>query len=178
MNEKFRKVLDLVKESDKLSGKEKFELEMLLDKADRSVKSYDLGSQINCLKDLRRTLNDPDNFADDGIFDYIAGRYTEILNLAIERFSRDKLALDYLDDDFFPAFDDYRPITFRRVLESLGELKEIDGGIIFKPDDHDLLERNLDVRKDGGMGYSAEGPSGVFCAYQEETGEKPISFWI
>ena len=178
MNEKFRKILDLVKESDKLSGNEKFELKMLLDKADRNVKSYDLGSQIDCLKELWRTINDPENFRDDGVSDYIAGKYTEIINLMIKRLSRDKLKLDYLDNEFFPAFDDYRPITFRKVLESLGELKEIEGGIIFKPKDSDLLERDIEIRKDSGMGYDPSGPNKVFCSYQEETGEKSISFWI
>lgn len=178
MNENFRKILELVKESDKLSGSEKFELKLLLGKADRNVKSYDLGSQINCLKDLQRAINDPENFADDGVSDYIAGKYTEVINLAIERLSRDKLKLDYLDDKFFPAFDDYRPITFRQVLESLGELNELDGGIIFKPNDPNILDRTLEVRKDDGMGYAPEGPINIFCAYQEEEGEKPISFWI
>ena len=113
MNKKFRDILDIIKDNDKLSGIEKFELKLLLDKADRNVKSYDLGSQIECLKELRRTLNDPDIFKDESIAEYVSGKFTDIINLVMERLSRDKMKIDYLDDEFFPAFDDYRPITFK-----------------------------------------------------------------
>ena len=178
MNKKFRDILDIIKDNDKLSGIEKFELKLLLDKADRNVKSYDLGSQIECLKELRRTLNDPDIFKDESIAEYVSGKFTDIINLVMERLSRDKMKIDYLDDEFFPAFDDYRPITFKRVLESFGELKEVNGEIILKPKDPEILERNIDIHSDDGMGYDGKGPNKVFCAYQDDTGDKQISLWI
>lgn len=174
MNGKIKKLLDIVRENNNLSGEEKFELSLLLDKASRNLESYDLGRIISGLKNLISDLDDPDLFTSQ---DYLKPRYQDILHIVLDRVTRDKRKLDFQDDPYFPAFDDYRPITFERFLGSLGDVEKTnDGKIIITPKDPGLLLRDIKVSRDDGMGYAPEGSSKVFSAYQDD--DKDISIWI
>ena len=86
---------------------------------------------------------------------------------------------DYLlNTEYFQPFDDYTPITFEKLLRSLGTKveKTEDGRIIFTPDDPDILDRHLKIAKDDGMGYAPDGFQDVFSGYQGD--DNNIYLWI
>ena len=173
--DEFLKLIDLVDNSGSLTGKEKFDLKLFLDKASRSLESYDLGRQIDYVKQLIGDLENPEFVSSEHKFK--ASTYKEVLMVVLERLERCKIKIESLDDSFFPAFDDYRPIRMKSFLESLGDLKVCENGdILLTPKDLSLLNKTLDVFKDDGMGYSPEGSNKVFCAYQEDNNN--IELWI
>jgi len=172
--DEFLKLIELVDNSESLTGKEKFDLKLLLDKAGRSLESYDLGRQIDYVKQLIGDLENPEFVSSKHKFK--ASVYKEVLMVVLERLEKCRIKIESIDDSFSPAFDDYRPIKMKSLLESLGDLKICENGdIVLTPRDPGLLNKTLEVFKDDGMGYSPEGSNQVFCAYQEDNNN--IELW-
>ena len=165
-DEAIKKVRDLVKENKFLTGSEKFELDLILDKASRNLESYDLGTIIEVLKDLIKDLGDPELFRDQ---DYV-------LFKVLEKVELEKRRTDIHDNDYFPAFDDYRPITLERILSSFCKIEKEGDKIVLIPKDKNLLDRKVNIYHDDGMGYSPGGSIPVFSAYQDK--DDNISMWI
>lgn len=172
-DEAIKKVRDLVKENKFLTGSEKFELDLILDKASRNLESYDLGTIIEVLKDLIKDLGDPELFRDQ---DYLAPRYKDVLFKVLEKVELEKRRTDIHDNDYFPAFDDYRPITLERILSSFCKIEKEGDKIVLIPKDKNLLDRKVNIYHDDGMGYSPGGSIPVFSAYQDK--DDNISMWI
>lgn len=172
-NEAIKRVRDLVKENKALTLSEKIELDHILDKAGRNLESYDLGTLINILKELVKDLGDSTLFRDQ---DFLAPRYKEAIFKVLEKIEREKRKVDSIDNDYHPAFDDYRPITVGQILASFCKIERDGDKIILTPKDKKLLDRTVKVYRDDGMGYSPEGSNPVFCAYQDD--DDNISIWI
>ena len=170
------KIIKIVKDSDKISEREKFGIEHYLNKADRALEAYNLEHLISGVKYILKSIENPKEFPDQT---YSGPIYKDILEIILKRLNRDKRCISVLDNDFFPAFDDYKPVTFRRILRALGEVEESDGKIILTPKDPNLLQRHVSISEDDGMGYCPKGSNKVFDAYQENDDDcKDIKLWV
>lgn len=174
---KFEKLLQENKEN--LDNYDYYLMTQWLKKAERSVNARDTKEVIENLEQLIRDIQTPELFSDQ---QYLAPRYVEVLSVVLKELERRKRQETIVDDKFFTAFDDYRPTTFKRFLESLAEPDTTietreDGSIVFKPRDPDLLHRELTVCEEDGMGYCPDGPHKVFDTYQNRDTEE-IQFWI
>ena len=166
-------LLNLIKENDNLSKEDKIKLKFLLDKMERNSRSYDVGQIIKYLEGLIKDLGNPELFTDQ---EFLAPRYKDLLYLVLDKIKLEKRKLDILDDEFFVAFDDYRPITLEKILSSFCKIEKDGDKIILTPKDKDLLSRNVNIYQDDGMGYSPGGYNSVFSAYQDK--DDNISMWI
>ena len=151
-----------------LTREDKFKLDLILDKASRSLESYDTGTLIVVLEDLIRYLKN-NSEASQG--------YIDALYIVLDKLKLEKRKTDILDNNFFPAFDDFRPITLGNILSSFCTIEKDGDKIILTPVDKNLLDRIVKIYHDDGMGYSPEGSNPVFTAYQEDQ-NGDISMWI
>lgn len=168
-------IKNLIEKSD-LSTGDKIDAEILLDRAFLSEENQKTREIIKTLEELYKDLGDKDEFTNQ---EYLAPIYKELLLKVINEYKLKVRKNDYLlNTEYFQPFDDYTPITFEKLLRSLGTKveKTEDGRIIFTPDDSDILDRHLKIAKDDGMGYAPDGFEDVFSGYQGD--DNNIYLWI
>ena len=174
MNTK-RLIKNLIEKSD-LSAGDKIDAEILLDRAFLSEENQKTREIIKTLEELYKDLGDKDEFTNQ---EYLAPIYKELLLKVINEYKLKVRKNDYLlNTEYFQPFDDYTPITFEKLLRSLGTKveKTEDGRIIFTPEDPDILDRHLKIAKDDRMGYAPDGFEDVFSGYQGD--DNNIYLWI
>lgn len=170
-----RIIKDLIKKSG-LSVSDKIDAEILLDRAFMSEENQKTREIIETLKKLYEDLGDKDIFTNQ---EYLAPIYKDLLLRVINEYKLKVRNKDYLlNTEYFQPFDDYTPITFGKLLRSLGTKieKTEDGKIIFTPDDPDVLDRHLKIAKEDGMGYALGDFEDVFSGYQGD--DNNIYLWI
>lgn len=168
-------IKNLIEKSD-LSAGDKIDAEILLDRAFLSEENQKTREIIKTLEELYKDLGDKDEFTNQ---EYLAPIYKELLLKVINEYKLKVRKNDYLlNTEYFQPFDDYTPITFEKLLRSLGTKveKTEDGRIIFTPDDSDILDRHLKIAKDDGCGYAPDGFEDVFSGYQGD--DNNIYLWI
>lgn len=168
-------IKNLIEKSD-LSTGDKIDAEILLDRAFLSEENQKTREIIKTLEELYKDLGDKDEFTNQ---EYLAPIYKELLLKVINEYKLKVRKNDYLlNTEYFQPFDDYTPITFEKLLRSLGTKveKTEDGKIVFTPDDPDILDRHLKIAKDDGCGYAPDGFEDVFSGYQGD--DNNIYLWI
>ena len=168
-------IKNLIEKSD-LSAGDKIDAEILLDRAFLSEENQKTREIIKTLEELYKDLGDKDEFTNQ---EYLAPVYKELLLKVINEYKLKVRKNDYLlNTEYFQPFDDYTPITFEKLLRSLGTKveKTEDGRIIFTPEDPDILDRHLKIAKDDGCGYAPDGFEDVFSGYQGD--DNNIYLWI
>lgn len=168
-------IKNLIEKSD-LSAGDKIDAEILLDRAFLSEENQKTREIIKTLEELYKDLGDKDEFTNQ---EYLAPIYKELLLKVINEYKLKVRKNDYLlNTEYFQPFDDYTPITFEKLLRSLGTKveKTEDGRIIFTPKDPDILDRHLKIAKDDGCGYAPDGFEDVFSGYQGD--DNNIYLWI
>ena len=168
-------IKNLIEKSD-LSAGDKIDAEILLDRAFLSEENQKTREIIKTLEELYKDLGDKDKFTNQ---EYLAPIYKELLLKVINEYKLKVRKNDYLlNTEYFQPFDDYTPITFEKLLRSLGTKveKTEDGRIIFTPEDPDILDRHLKIAKDDGCGYAPDGFEDVFSGYQGD--DNNIYLWI
>ena len=168
-------IKNLIEKSD-LSAGDKIDAEILLDRAFLSEENQKTREIIKTLEELYKDLGDKDKFTNQ---EYLAPIYKELLLKVINEYKLKVRKNDYLlNTEYFQPFDDYTPITFEKLLRSLGTKveKTEDGRIIFTPKDPDILDRHLKIAKDDGCGYAPDGFEDVFSGYQGD--DNNIYLWI
>lgn len=168
-------IKNLIEKSD-LSAGDKIDAEILLDRAFLSEENQKTREIIKTLEELYKDLGDKDEFTNQ---EYLAPIYKELLLKVINEYKLKVRKNDYLlNTEYFQPFDDYTPITFEKLLRSLGTKveKTEDGRIIFTPEDPDILDRHLKIAKDDGFGYAPDGFEDVFSGYQGD--DNNIYLWI
>ena len=168
-------IKNLIEKSD-LSAGDKIDAEILLDRAFLSEENQKTREIIKTLEELYKDLGDKDEFTNQ---EYLAPIYKELLLKVINEYKLKVRKNDYLlNTEYFQPFDDYTPITFEKLLRSLGTKveKTEDGRIIFTPEDPDILDRHLKIAKYDGCGYAPKGFEDVFSGYQGE--DNNIYLWI
>lgn len=168
-------IKNLIEKSD-LSAGDKIDAEILLDRAFLSEENQKTREIIKTLEELYKDLGDKDEFTNQ---EYLAPIYKELLLKVINEYKLKVRKNDYLlNTEYFQPFDDYTPITFEKLLRSLGTKveKTEDGRIIFTPEDPDILDRHLKIAKDDGCGYAPDGFEDVFSGYQGD--DNNIYLWI
>lgn len=168
-------IKNLIEKSD-LSAGDKIDAEILLDRAFLSEENQKTREIIKTLEELYKDLGDKDEFTNQ---EYLAPIYKELLLKVINEYKLKVRKNDYLlNTEYFQPFDDYTPITFEKLLRSLGTKveKTEDGKIVFTPDDPDILDRHLKIAKDDGCGYAPDGFEDVFSGYQGD--DNNIYLWI
>ena len=168
-------IKNLIEKSD-LSAGDKIDAEILLDRAFLSEENQKTREIIKTLEELYKDLGDKDEFTNQ---EYLAPIYKELLLKVINEYKLKVRKNDYLlNTEYFQPFDDYTPITFEKLLRSLGTKveKTEDGRIIFTPEDPDILDRHLKIAKDDGLGYAPDGFEDVFAGYQGD--DNNIYLWI
>ena len=152
------KIKQLIKESN-LSWEDKMEAELLLDKASRTEKNQKDRFKLDYLKELYKEVSDPDQ--------------KEALLEAIEEWEWKIRKTDIILEG--KCFSDYTPMIFGDLLKKFGEVEESCGKIILKPNDPSLLDREIKIFEDDGMGYSPKGFNEVFDGYLGD--DKNIHLW-
>ena len=168
-------IKNLIEKSD-LSAGDKIDAEILLDRAFLSEENQKTREIIKTLEELYKDLGDKDEFTNQ---EYLAPIYKELLLKVINEYKLKVRKNDYLlNTEYFQPFDDYTPITFEKLLRSLGTKveKTEDGRIIFTPEDPDILDRHVKIAKDDGCGYAPDGFEDVFSGYQGD--DNNIYLWI
>ena len=168
-------IKNLIEKSD-LSAGDKIDAKILLDRAFLSEENQKTREIIKTLEELYKDLGDKDEFTNQ---EYLAPIYKELLLKVINEYKLKVRKNDYLlNTEYFQPFDDYTPITFEKLLRSLGTKveKTEDGRIIFTPEDPDILDRHLKIAKDDGCGYAPDGFEDVFSGYQGD--DNNIYLWI
>lgn len=168
-------IKNLIEKSD-LSAGDKIDAEILLDRAFLSEENQKTREIIKTLEELYKDLGDKNEFKNQ---EYLAPIYKELLLKVINEYKLKVRKNDYLlNTEYFQPFDDYTPITFEKLLRSLGTKveKTEDGRIIFTPEDPDILDRHLKIAKDDGCGYAPDGFEDVFSGYQGD--DNNIYLWI
>ena len=168
-------IKNLIEKSD-LSAGDKIDAEILLDRAFLSEENQKTREIIKTLEELYKDLGDKDEFTNQ---EYLAPIYKELLLKVINEYKLKVRKNDYLlNTEYFQPFDDYTPITFEKLLRSLGTKveKTEDGRIIFTPEDPDILDRHIKIAKEDGMGYAQDGFQDVFSGYQCD--DNNIYLWI
>lgn len=170
-----RIIKDLIKKSG-LSISDKVDAEILLDRAFMSEENQGTREIIETLEKLYEDLGDKDTFTNQ---EYLAPIYKDLLLKVINEYKLKVRKNDYLlNTEYFQPFDDYTPITFGKLLGSLGTNieKTEDGKIILTPDDPNILDRLIKIAKEDGMGYASEGFQDVFSGYQGD--DNNIYLWV
>lgn len=168
-------IKNLIEKSD-LSAGDKIDAEILLDRAFLSEENQKTREIIKTLEELYKDLGDKDEFTNQ---EYLAPIYKELLLKVINEYKLKVRKSDYLlNTEYFQPFDDYTPITFEKLLRSLGTKVEKtgDGRIIFTPEDPNILDRHIKIAKEDGMGYAQDGFQDVFSGYQGD--DNNIYLWI
>ena len=168
-------IKNLIEKSD-LSAGDKIDAEILLDRAFLSEENQKTREIIKTLEELYKDHGDKNEFTNQ---EYLAPIYKELLLKVINEYKLKVRKNDYLlNTEYFQPFDDYTPITFEKLLRSLGTKveKTEDGRIIFTPEDPDILDRHLKIAKDDGCGYAPDGFEDVFSGYQGD--DNNIYLWI
>lgn len=165
------KIKQLIKESN-LSWKDKMEAEILFDQALRSKETQEIREIIDILEDLYRDLENSE---------YLSSKYQDVVIKAINEFKLRVRKNDcILNTNYFRPFDDYTPITFKEFLGSLSKegtkIEMNDGKVVFTPQDHNILEREIKHAEDDGSGYAPKGFQEVFTSYQDK-GDLNIYLW-
>lgn len=168
-------IKELIKKSG-LSVSDKINAEILLDRAFMSEENQGTREIINTLEELYKDLGDKNTFTNQ---EYLAPIYKDLLLRVINEYKlRVKKNDSLLNTEYFQPFDDYTPITFGKLLRSLGTKieKTEDGKIIFTPEDPDVLDRHIKIAEDDGGGYAPNGFQEVFSGYQGD--DNNIYLWI
>ena len=171
-----KKLIKNLIEKSNLSAGDKIDAEILLDRAFLSEENQKTREIIKTLEELYKDLGDKDEFTNQ---EYLAPIYKELLLKVINEYKLKVRKNDYLlNTEYFQPFDDYTPITFEKLLRSLGTKveKTEDGKIVFTPEDPDILDRHLKIAKDDGCGYAPDGFEDVFSGYQGD--DNNIYLWI
>lgn len=172
-----KRLIEKEKDNEELSLGDYYRLRGIIGKAERGLQRLEIMDYLNSLDGLIRTLSD---ILDDKeklavqvewITTCFAG-----LKSTLSDFSRRITVVDKEE-----MFDDYRPISLRDLLRPLcvqGEEARVENGAVcFTPRDENILEREVNVCEDDGMGYCASGPKKVFCSYQDEESGN-INLWF
>lgn len=170
-----RIIKDLIKKSE-LSVNDKIDAEILLDRAFMSEENQETREMIETLGKLYKDLGDENKFKDQ---EYLAPRYKDLLLKVMGEYKlRVRKNDSLLNTEYFQPFDDYTPITFGKLLKSLGGKveKTEDGKIILTPDDPDILDRYIKIAEDDGGGYAPNGFQDVFSGYQGD--DNNIYLWV
>ena len=163
------KIKNLIQESN-LSAREKFEAEVLLDKATSLEENQSFKEFLEVLENLYKDLGNKNIFLDQ---DFLAPRYKRALLELMDDLKLRIRKKDYtLNTKFFQLFDNQSPITFRKLLKCLGVTNS--GGKFEVPEE--ILDKKIKVAEDDGMGYSPKGFSEVFSGYLGNDGD--IYLWI
>lgn len=169
---KTKRIIKNLIENSNLSYGEKKEAEHLLERAYMSEENQNLREIISTLTqlydDLEKKMND----------DYLAPRYMDLIQTIISDYKlRVRRKDNLLDTNYFQPFDDYTPISFRDLLNSLGEVKDTENGkMVFYPKDPEILNGKVKIAEDDGQGYAPKGFNEVFSGYIGEDGN--IYLWV